>query len=511
MAEHEEKHEESLMEKTAEKIRVHDSSSSSLDSDGHQPSTSLIKAKFFRLFGRERPVHLVFDGGKGALGVATVIWVLFELLEYHLLALVYLLLIIALSLLFLWSNATTFIKRSPPRIPEVQIPKDAFVEFAQALRFEINWDFAVVRDITSGRDLKKFLSLILPIVEVGVKCFDLGLPYRLLLMTKLQLKVQKLPLNEAGVKEFNLKQMWKSPNGTIWNIWIGSVFREAIICKNAPQLVPGWTKPICIGRQAFGDQYQVIDIVIKEAGKLKLVFEGQYVKTEFKVLNFTGDGGVSLAMYDTDEITNRMTNSKTFLSCEIEMFEKDMSTLSLPLMKGVEETSKVLVKVPKVVPWLCRVIQEGRVVSIGRKIKESVSSLILCSYKSMTHEFAKEAEVFNAKPIIKFNFKVCLMLLLVLTTGTRGVGSEDIGSTLIPRNTAMNSLLVNKNLRGHKLSERREMVGTEAAAMNDSINYKPFQGNSPPNNPVGKQANPYKRPCNPGEYCRQGKTGKKKG
>ncbi|XP_022738168.1 reticulon-like protein B3 [Durio zibethinus] len=176
MAEHEEKHEESLMEKITDKIHGHDSSSSSSDSDDDKPSESSVKAKVkvFHLFGRERPLHHVFGGGKpadiflwrnkkvsaGALGVATVIWVLFELLEYYLLTLVCHLLILALAILFLWSNATQFINKSRPRIPEVQIPKDPVLEFAQALRLEINQAFAVLRVIASGRDLKKFLSVI---------------------------------------------------------------------------------------------------------------------------------------------------------------------------------------------------------------------------------------------------------------------------------------------------------------------------------------------------------------
>ncbi|XVE64761.1 hypothetical protein DITRI_Ditri07aG0127700 [Diplodiscus trichospermus] len=174
MAEHEEKHEESLMEKIQEKIHGHDSSSSSSDSDDDKPSESSIKAKVFRLCGRERPVHHFFGGGKpadillwrnkkisaGALGVATVIWVLFELLEYHLLTLVCHLLILTLALLFLWSNATTFINKSPPRIPEVQIPKEPVIEFTEALRSEINCAVILLRDIASGRDLKKFLSVI---------------------------------------------------------------------------------------------------------------------------------------------------------------------------------------------------------------------------------------------------------------------------------------------------------------------------------------------------------------
>ncbi|KAE8728032.1 Reticulon-like protein B6 [Hibiscus syriacus] len=172
MAEHEEKHEKSLLDKISEKIKGDSSSSSSSDSDDDKPSESSMKAKVFRLFGRERTVHHVLGGGKqadiflwrnkkvsaGALGVATVIWVLFELFEYHLLTLVCHLLILALALLFLWSNATTFIHKSPPRIPEIQIPKDPVLEFAEALRFEINQALAVLRDIASGRNLKKFLS-----------------------------------------------------------------------------------------------------------------------------------------------------------------------------------------------------------------------------------------------------------------------------------------------------------------------------------------------------------------
>ncbi|KAJ6396596.1 hypothetical protein OIU77_021596 [Salix suchowensis] len=117
------------------------------------------------------------------------------------------------------------------------------------------------------------------------------------------IKCATITPDEARVKEFNLKQMWKSPNGTIRNILNGTVFREPIICKNIPRLVPGWTKPICIGRHAFGDQYRATDAVIKGPGKLKLVFvpEGQDEKTELEVYNFTGAGGVALSMYNTDE------------------------------------------------------------------------------------------------------------------------------------------------------------------------------------------------------------------
>ncbi|GLT25462.1 hypothetical protein SLA2020_416750 [Shorea laevis] len=176
MADHEEKkHEESsLMEKISEKIHDHQDSSSSSDSDHEKSSPSSVKSKIYRLFGRERPVHKVLGGGKpadiflwrnkkisaGVLGVATAIWVLFELLEYHLLTLVCHCLIVALAILFLWANATVFLSKSPPHIPEVHIPEEPVLQFAAALRFEINQAFAVLRDIASGRDLKKFLSVI---------------------------------------------------------------------------------------------------------------------------------------------------------------------------------------------------------------------------------------------------------------------------------------------------------------------------------------------------------------
>ncbi|MFQ6632268.1 hypothetical protein Gotur_009247 [Gossypium turneri] len=138
------------MVKLAEKIHGHDSSS---DSDIDKPSESSIKAKVFRLFGRERSVHHVFGGGKsadtflwrnkkisaGVLGVATVIWVLFELLEYHLLTLVCHVLIFALVILFLWSNAYAFIKKSPLCIPEVHIPKDPVIELPKHLGLRLTW------------------------------------------------------------------------------------------------------------------------------------------------------------------------------------------------------------------------------------------------------------------------------------------------------------------------------------------------------------------------------------
>ncbi|KAM3282435.1 reticulon-like protein B5 [Capsicum chacoense] len=177
---------ESLMEKIADKFHGDDSSSSS-DSDtekrkpevkpevepvASEPET--LKNKVWRLFGREKPVHKVLGGGKPAdvflwrnkkisatvLGGATAIWVLFEVLEYHLLTLICHILIITLAVLFLWSNATTFINKKSPHIPEVHLPEGPILEVASALRIEINRALALLREIASGRELKKFLAVI---------------------------------------------------------------------------------------------------------------------------------------------------------------------------------------------------------------------------------------------------------------------------------------------------------------------------------------------------------------
>ncbi|MFQ6626734.1 hypothetical protein Gotur_005098 [Gossypium turneri] len=167
---------ESMMEKISEKIHGHDSSSSSdSDSDHEKPaSPSSVKAKIYRLFGRERPVHHVLGGGKpadvflwrnkkisaGVLGGATAIWVLFELIEYHLLTLICHISILCLALLFLWSNAHTFIHKAPPRIPEIHLPEEPFLQVASALAIELNQGLKLLRDIASGRNLKEFLMVI---------------------------------------------------------------------------------------------------------------------------------------------------------------------------------------------------------------------------------------------------------------------------------------------------------------------------------------------------------------
>jgi isocitrate dehydrogenase len=115
------------------------------------------------------------------------------------------------------------------------------------------------------------------------------------------IKCATITPDEQRVEEFKLKQMWKSPNGTIRNILDGTVFREPIVCNNVPRLVPNWTAPICIGRHAFGDQYRATDFVTKGKGKLTVKFEGEDgTVQEFEVFNFKGNG-VALTMYNTDE------------------------------------------------------------------------------------------------------------------------------------------------------------------------------------------------------------------
>jgi isocitrate dehydrogenase len=157
-------------------------------------------------------------------------------------------------------------------------------------------------------------KLILPYLELDIKYYDLGMEYRdstndqvtidaaeAIKKYNVGIKCATITPDEARVKEFNLKQMWKSPNGTIRNILDGTVFREPIVCQNVPRLVPNWTAPICIGRHAFGDQYRATDFVTKGKGKLTVKFEGEDgTIQEFEVYNFKGDW-VALAMYNTDE------------------------------------------------------------------------------------------------------------------------------------------------------------------------------------------------------------------
>jgi len=156
--------------------------------------------------------------------------------------------------------------------------------------------------------------LILPYLELDIKYYDLGMEYRdatndqvtidaanAIKQYGVGIKCATITPDEQRVQEFKLKQMWKSPNGTIRNILDGTVFREPIVCANVPRLVPNWTAPICIGRHAFGDQYRATDFVTKGKGKLTVKFEGEDgTVQEFEVFNFKGDG-IAMAMYNTDE------------------------------------------------------------------------------------------------------------------------------------------------------------------------------------------------------------------
>ncbi|EKD34508.1 MAG: hypothetical protein ACD_75C02309G0001, partial [uncultured bacterium] len=158
-------------------------------------------------------------------------------------------------------------------------------------------------------------KLILPYLDVDLKYYDLSIEHRdetadrvtveaaeAIKKYRVGVKCATITPDEARVKEFNLKQMWLSPNGTIRNIIGGTVFRQPIICRNIPRLVPGWTKPIVIGRHAFGDQYQATDFLVPGEGRLIMRFEpkdgGEPI--EHEVFDFTGSG-CAMGMYNLDE------------------------------------------------------------------------------------------------------------------------------------------------------------------------------------------------------------------
>ncbi len=157
-------------------------------------------------------------------------------------------------------------------------------------------------------------KLIHPYLDVELLYYDLGIQKRDETRDRITIEaaeaVKKIGVgvkcatitpDEARVKEFDLKEMYRSPNGTIRNILGGVIFREPIICKNVPRLVPGWTKPIIIGRHAYGDQYRATDFKVPGKGKLSLLFIGDDgTKIEREVFRFPG-GGVTMAMYNLDD------------------------------------------------------------------------------------------------------------------------------------------------------------------------------------------------------------------
>ena len=180
--------------------------------------------------------------------------------------------------------------------------KNAIVELDGDEMTRVIWDF-----------IKK--KLILPYLDLGIEYYDLGMKSRdatndqitidcanAIKKNGVGIKCATITPDEARVKEFNLKKMWRSPNGTIRNILGGTVFREPIICKNIPKLVPSWTNPICIGRHAFGDQYRATDFKVPGKGKLEIKWtsEDGNEKKEFEVFNFPGPG-IALSMYNLDQ------------------------------------------------------------------------------------------------------------------------------------------------------------------------------------------------------------------
>lgn len=158
-------------------------------------------------------------------------------------------------------------------------------------------------------------KLINPYLELDLKYYDLGMESRdksddqitidaanAIQKYGVGIKCATITPDEARVEEFKLKKMWRSPNGTIRNILGGTVFREPIICKNVPKLVPGWTQPIVIGRHAFGDQYRATDFLIPGEGKLEIKWTSKDGKNkkDFEVFNFPSSG-IALSMYNLDD------------------------------------------------------------------------------------------------------------------------------------------------------------------------------------------------------------------
>ena len=180
--------------------------------------------------------------------------------------------------------------------------KNPIVEMDGDEMARIIWDF-----------IKK--KLILPYLDINIKYYDLGIKNRDKTSDQVTLdcaeaikkigvgiKCATITPDENRIKEFKLKKMWRSPNGTIRNILGGTVFREPIICKNIPKLVPSWTNPIVIGRHAFGDQYRATDFRVPGKGKLEIKWtsEDGNEKKEYEVFNFSGPG-VALSMYNLDQ------------------------------------------------------------------------------------------------------------------------------------------------------------------------------------------------------------------
>lgn len=177
-------------------------------------------------------------------------------------------------------------------------------------------------------------KLIFPFLDIELQSFDLGMEKRdetddqvtidaanAIQKCGVGIKCATITPDEARVEEFRLKKMWKSPNGTIRNILGGTVFREAIICKNIPRIVQNWAKPIIIGRHAFGDQYRATDFTVPGDGTLEISFTPKDGGPAIKhtVFEFKGTGGVALAMYNTDESITDFAHSSFRVALDRQM------------------------------------------------------------------------------------------------------------------------------------------------------------------------------------------------
>lgn len=195
------------------------------------------------------------------------------------------------------------------------------------------------------RIIWKFIKdqLILPYLDVDLKYYDLGIEHRdatddqvtvdaakAILEHGVGVKCATITPDEARVEEFGLKKMWRSPNGTIRNILGGVIFREPIIASNIPRLVPGWTKPIIIGRHAHGDQYKATDFVVPGPGKVTITYtpENGDEPMEFEIANFTG-GGVAMGMYNYDDSIRDFarTSMRYALSREMPLYMSTKNTI----------------------------------------------------------------------------------------------------------------------------------------------------------------------------------------
>lgn len=215
-------------------------------------------------------------------------------------------------------------------MPEKIVVKNPIVEMDGDEMTRIIWQF--IKD-----------KLIYPYLDVDLKYYDLGMEYRdetddkvttdaadAILKYGVGVKCATITPDEARVKEFGLKKMWLSPNGTLRNILGGTVFREPIVIDNIPRIVPSWEKPIIIGRHAFGDQYKATDIVVPQAGAMSLVFKPDDGSAEqvFPVFHYDAPG-VAMAMYNTDaSITDFAESSfRMALDRKLNLFSSTKNTI----------------------------------------------------------------------------------------------------------------------------------------------------------------------------------------